>query len=184
MKIYTRTGDKGETSLFGGKRVPKDSPRIHAYGSVDELNAVIGMAVSLSDDAKLIDVLRQLQNELFVVGADLATPGDIQKPNTVRVEHSHINRLEREIDIHEQELEPLKYFILPGGTTCASVLHFARTVCRRAERETYELLKVEDINNLVCIYLNRLSDLLFVLARVTNRRSGREDIPWHPREEE
>ncbi len=180
MKIYTRTGDKGETSLFGGKRVPKDSPRIQAYGIVDELNAVIGMAVSLSDYARLIDVLQLLQNELFMVGADLATPHDVHESKTVRVKQLHITRLEREIDTHEQELKPLKYFILPGGTSCASALHLARTVCRRAERVIFELSKIEDINNHVIIYINRLSDLLFVLARVANARSGKKDIPWHP----
>lgn len=180
MKIYTRTGDTGETALFGGMRVPKDSPRIRAYGNVDELNAVIGMAVSSSDDTKLIDVLRQLQNELFMVGADLATPYGVKNSKTVRVNESHITRVEREIDHHEQELNPLKSFILPGGATCASALHLARTVCRRAERVTFELSKVEDINKQVIIYLNRLSDLLFVLARVANARSGKKDIPWRP----
>ncbi len=180
MKIYTRTGDEGETSLFGGKRVPKDSLRIRAYGTVDELNAVIGMAIASSDNEKLIAVLQRLQGELFMVGADLATPHGVKETKTVRVQRLHITRLEQEIDLHEEELEPLKYFILPGGAPDAAALHFARTVCRRAERTTFELSRQEDINNLVIVYLNRLSDLLFVLARIANKRSGRREIPWQP----
>lgn len=184
MKIYTRTGDEGETSLFGGERVPKDSSRIRAYGTVDELNAVLGVAIASSDNEKLAGVLRQLQNELFMVGADLATPIGIQEGKTVRVKDSHIRRLEQEIDLHEEELEPLKFFILPGGTPCAAALHLARTVCRRAERETFELSRKEEINDRVIVYLNRLSDLLFVLARIANVRSGKNDIPWHPERSE
>jgi len=180
MKIYTRTGDKGETSLFGGKRVAKDSPRIRAYGTVDELNAVLGIAHSNCTDESLRGTLQQLQNELFLVGADLATPFSVKESKTVRVSESHIKRLEQEIDRHDEALEPLANFILPGGTLCASTLHFARTVCRRAEREIYQLSQLEQINEHVIVYLNRLSDLLFVLARFANARSGRKDIPWHP----
>jgi cob(I)alamin adenosyltransferase len=180
MKIYTRTGDKGETSLFGGKRVMKDSLRIRAYGTVDELNAMLGVANTSTDNEQLIQVVLTLQKELFMVGADLATPLGVREEKTVRVKEQHIARLEQEIDRHEEELEPLRYFILPGGTPCAAALHVARTICRRAERETFELSKQEQINTHVLVYLNRLSDLLFVLARVANARFGQKDIPWHP----
>ncbi len=180
MKIYTRTGDEGETSLFGGKRVLKSSLRIHAYGTVDELNAIIGVAIASSDNEPLIAVLQQLQKELFIVGADLATPLGVLEAKTVRIKQADSERLEQEIDLHEKELEPLQYFILPGGTHCAASLHLARTVCRRAERETFELSKQEEVNKYVLPYLNRLSDLLFVLARVANVRAGQSDVPWHP----
>jgi cob(I)alamin adenosyltransferase len=183
MKIYTRTGDTGETSLFGGQRVPKDSPRIRAYGTVDELNAALGSAIASADNEDLIGVLEQVQKELFMVGADLATPLGVQERKTVRVTEYHSTRLEGEIDRHERELEPLKYFILPGGTPASAALHLARTVCRRAERETFELSRNEEINTHVMIYLNRLSDLLFVLARVANARAGRKDKPWYPERE-
>ncbi len=180
MKIYTRTGDKGETSLFGGRRVMKDSLRIRAYGTVDELNAMLGVAAASTGNEQLIQVIRTLQEELFMVGADLATPTGVKEAKTVRVKERHISGLEREIDRHEEELEPLRYFILPGGTPGAAALHVARTICRRAERDTFELSKHEEINTLVIVYLNRLSDLLFVLARIANVRYGEKDVPWHP----
>lgn len=180
MKIYTRTGDKGETSLFGGKRVMKDSLRIRAYGTVDELNAMLGVAAASTGNEQLIQVIRTVQVELFMVGADLATPTGVKEDKTVRVKERHISGLEQEIDRHEEELEPLRYFILPGGTPGAAALHVARTICRRAERDTFELSKHENINMLVIVYLNRLSDLLFVLARVANARFGEKDIPWYP----
>lgn len=183
MKIYTRTGDKGETSVFGGKRVPKDSLRITAYGTVDELNAVIGIAAGTSGNNSLNTVLQRLQNELFILGADLASPYGVKEEKTARVRQSHITGLEEEIDLHEEELEPLRSFILPGGVPEAAILHFARTVCRRAERIAFELSKHEEINKLVLPYLNRLSDLLFVLARIANKRSGRSEIPWQPERE-
>ena len=180
MKIYTRTGDEGETSLFGGKRVAKNSLRIQAYGTVDELNAVIGVAVASTADEKLAVVLHQIQKDLFTVGADLATPIGVKDSKSLRIQQTDIARLEREIDLHEEELEPLKYFILPGGTICAASLHHAHTVCRRAERDSFVLSGHEEINKHVLVYLNRLSDLLFVLARVANVRAGKSDVPWNP----
>jgi cob(I)alamin adenosyltransferase len=180
MKIYTRTGDGGETSLFGGERVKKTVARIRAYGTVDELNASLGVAIASAEPDELTVTLRQLQQELFMVGADLATPSGTKENRTVRVAEEHVLRLEKEIDRHDETLEPLKNFILPGGTERAALLHLARTICRRAERETIGLAEKEKINERVIVYLNRLSDLLFVLARIANARAGENDIPWHP----
>jgi cob(I)alamin adenosyltransferase len=180
MKIYTRTGDGGETSLFGGQRVKKNASRIRAYGTVDELNASLGVAIASAEPDELAETLRQLQQELFTVGADLATPSGTKESRTVRVSDEHIRRLESEIDRHDETLEPLKNFILPGGTERAAALHLARTICRRAEREIIELAEQEKINERVIVYLNRFSDLLFVLARTANARAGENDIPWRP----
>jgi cob(I)alamin adenosyltransferase len=180
MKIYTRTGDGGETSLFGGQRVRKTTARIRAYGTVDELNASLGVAIASGEPDELAETLRQLQQELFMVGADLATPSGTKESRTVRVSDEHIRRLESEIDRHDETLEPLKNFILPGGTERAAALHLARTICRRAEREIIELAEQEKINERVIVYLNRFSDLLFVLARTANARAGENDIPWRP----
>jgi cob(I)alamin adenosyltransferase len=183
MKIYTKTGDDGETGLFGGPRVRKNCPRIEAYGTVDELNAVVGMvrAQSLSADqrlpADLDGLLARIQNELFDLGAQLATP-DPAKFGIAGATEAHVAALEGEIDRYEAELEPLKQFILPGGTPAAAALHLARTVCRRAERCTVTLAETETISPGAVIYLNRLSDLLFVLARAANRRAGVADVPW------
>ena len=180
MKIYTKTGDNGQTSLFGGKRVWKDDLRIAAYGSIDELNALFGVAISDVKNEELVDVLMSIQNELFTVGADLATP--LEKGNTgfviPRVENSFSTRLELLIDKFDSQLPDLKNFILPGGSRGASLLHLARTVCRRAEREIVALSKEEAINSEIEIYVNRLSDLLFVLARFENKFNGMEDISW------
>jgi cob(I)alamin adenosyltransferase len=177
MKIYTKTGDSGETGLFGGPRVRKDAPRIEAYGAVDELNAVLGLARAepLPDD---IDVLLTLvQNELFDLGAELATP-DPQAMGVQGVGPSQIARLEAAIDRYEAMLPALKQFILPGGVRGAAALHVARTVCRRAERRVITLASAERISPQPLIYLNRLSDVLFVLARAVNRAAGRADVPW------
>jgi len=181
MKIYTRTGDDGTTGLFGGGRVEKNHVRIEAYGTVDELNSVLGVAHSLLKDDALqpaAEVLQQLQSSLFVAGADLATPSDA-KPNVPRISEADVANLETLIDRFEDDLEQLKTFILPGGCTAASMIHVARTVCRRAERVC---VGIEDANDGSCvaIYLNRLSDLLFVLSRWTNAQSGLTDIPWIP----
>ncbi len=178
MKIYTKTGDTGQTGLFGGGRVSKDSLRVHAYGSVDELNAVLGVARAIGMNATLDTLLARIQNELFVLGADLATPG---AANYIpRVDSDYVTRLEQEIDQFEAELEPLKQFILPGGTPEAAQLHLARTVCRRAERQVVSLQATEEaLNSITLLYLNRLSDWLFVLARLANARSGVADVPWH-----
>lgn len=180
MKIYTKTGDSGETSLFGGRRVWKDDLRISAYGTVDELNAVLGIALTEINDEELKIVLKSLQNELFVLGSDLATPLDkgnkgFQIP---RIEKSYSERLEKLIDNFDAKLPELKNFILPGGSKGAANLHLARTVCRRAEREVVSLSRNEEINVEVEIYLNRLSDLLFVLARYQNFVTGTKDINW------
>lgn len=182
MKTYTRSGDEGRTSLFGGQRVSKADPRVGAYGIVDELNATIGLAESLVDDPGISEQLRQLQSRLFDIGADLATPqaGTSERAQThvPRVDGARITELEEAIDAAESELEPLSTFILPGGTPGAAALHMARTVCRRAERQVVALSQQEEINPAVLIYLNRLSDLLFVLARLVNRRGGQEELPW------
>jgi cob(I)alamin adenosyltransferase len=177
MKIYTKTGDDGETGLFGGPRVRKNCPRIEAYGTVDELNAVVGMARTQGPPADLDGLLCRIQNELFDLGAELATP-DPAKFGIAGATEAHVSALEREIDRYEAELEPLKQFILPGGTPAAAALHLARTVCRRAERCVVTLTESEAISPNTVIYLNRLSDLLFVLARAANRRAGVADVPW------
>lgn len=176
MKIYTRTGDAGETGLFGGGRVPKDALRVHAYGTVDECNAALGLARAAGLDPELDALLAQVQAQLFVVGADLATPGE--HAHTSRVGADEVAFLERAIDGLEAGLEPLRQFILPGGTAAAAHLHMARTVCRRAERWAVSLAHAEPINPQVLSYLNRLSDLLFVMARAANARAGQSDVPW------
>lgn len=184
MKIYTKTGDKGDTGLFGGGRVPKHHPRVQAYGDVDELNAFIGMARSIELMPRVDEVLAPIQRDLFAIGALLATP-DREKMRQhlekARVDDERIAELERAIDDGDAELEPLRSFILPGGTPKAAALHVARTVCRRAERRVVELQaesKEAEIPQLVVIYLNRLSDLLFTLARVANRRAGAGEVTW------
>ncbi len=177
MKIYTKTGDTGETSLFGGERVPKSNSRIEAYGTVDELNSHIGMSMSQGAHSNLQPVLEELQDELFVLGADLATPPS-RKAKIERIATSHIENLERHIDACDQELEPLKFFIHPGGTPAAASLHIARTVCRRAERTCIIARTQESINSEVIVYLNRLSDLLFVLARLENKLAGIKEHEW------
>ena len=182
IKIYTKTGDEGDTGLFGGGRVGKDHPRVEAYGDIDELNAVLGMARAVEMMPRIDEVLVPVQRDLFAIGALLATPNrdkmreQLQK---ARVDDDRIAQLERAIDDGDHELEPLRAFIVPGGTPKAAALHVARTVCRRAERRVVHLRKEEaDIPQLVVIYLNRLSDLLFVLARVANRRAGAGEVTW------
>ncbi|MCU0491085.1 MAG: cob(I)yrinic acid a,c-diamide adenosyltransferase [Chloroflexaceae bacterium] len=177
MKIYTKTGDKGETGLWGGLRVPKDSLRVQAYGTVDECNAALGVARASGLDGGLDGLLAKVQDQLFVVGSDLATPGE--SANIPRVGAEEVTFLEQTIDALERELEPLRQFILPGGTPAAAHLHLARTVCRRAERWTVTLGREEPINEQVSVYLNRLSDMLFVLARAANARAGVDDVPWN-----
>jgi cob(I)alamin adenosyltransferase len=182
MKIYTRTGDQGMTGLYGGQRVSKDSDRVEAYGTVDELNAQLGVALLAIDDHGLRERVIQIQNELFVLGADLATPHEAKASARVpRIAAEDVTRLESWIDEADSELEPMNSFILPGGSPGASHLHWARTVCRRAERRVITLEHSETINEQGRIYLNRLSDLLFVWARLVNQRLGVTDQPWIPR---
>lgn len=181
MKIYTKTGDAGSTGLFGGGRVPKDDTRVEAYGDVDELNAVIGMARSIESMPRIDEVLVPIQRDLFAIGALLATP-DREKMalhlQKARIDDARIGELERAIDDGESELEPLRSFILPGGSAKAAALHVARTVCRRAERRVVTLQHDVELPPLAIIYLNRLSDLLFTLARVANRRAGAGEVTW------
>ena len=181
MKIYTRTGDAGDTGLFGGGRVAKSHPRVEAYGDVDELNAVIGFARSIEQMPRIDEVLVPIQRDLFAIGALLATPDHEkmrQHLEKARVDEERIAELEHAIDDGDRELEPLKSFIVPGGSPKAAALHVARTVCRRAERRVVALGEGEEIPGLVVVYLNRLSDLLFTLARVANRRSGTGEVTW------
>ncbi|MFA7228120.1 MAG: cob(I)yrinic acid a,c-diamide adenosyltransferase [Melioribacteraceae bacterium] len=180
MKIYTKTGDKGETSLFGGKRVWKDDLRIRAYGTVDELNAILGITITELLSAEIKEILAALQNDLFCVGSDLASPVEKENRNFAipRIEPESVQRLEILIDKYDSQLPQLKNFILPGGLKGAALLHNARTVCRRAEREVVTLSKTESINAQIEVYLNRLSDLLFVFARFENFSSNHSDIEW------
>ena len=176
MKIYTNTGDAGETGLFGGGRVPKDDSRVRAYGDVDELNATLGFAAALEPEDFEAATFQTIQRDLFSIGAELATPN----PAKLRaaVTSDQISALEQVIDRYDATLPPLKNFILPGGTPKAASLHLARTTCRRAERAVVTLAREQQINPLIIHYLNRLSDLLFVLARAVNKQAGRSDIAW------
>lgn len=181
MKIYTRTGDAGTTGLFGGGRVPKDDLRVEAYGDVDELNAVLGMARAVEMMPRIDEVLVPIQRDLFAIGALLATPDRekmAQHLAKARIDEARIAELEHAIDDGEQELEPLHAFIIPGGTPKAAALHVARTVCRRAERHVVRLQHDVDLPPLAVIYLNRLSDLLFTLARLATRRAGAGEVTW------
>lgn len=181
MKIYTRSGDEGMTGLLGPRRVFKDNARIDAYGTVDELNAVLGVARAEGVDAELDALLKMVQDDLFVLGSALADPD----PNG-RFFHAitleHVEHLEKAIDRMQAELKPLDCFILPGGTRAASQAHLARTICRRAERDVVSLSHVEHepVDPVAIVYLNRLSDFLFVFARLVNNRAGMPDVPWHP----
>ena len=181
MKIYTRTGDQGETGLFRGPRVPKHDTRVDAYGQVDELNAVIGMLLPDIRDPQIADLLTSIQHELFEVGADLATPPQEPEEASLRIPASMVDRLEKAIDHFDERLPELTHFILPGGGRGGSRLHFARTVCRRAERAATRLHAEQPMNLEVLRYLNRLSDLLFVLARAENQHTGSPEIAWKKR---
>jgi len=181
MKIYTKTGDEGQTGLFGGGRVSKDDPRVEAYGDVDELNAFLGAARAVEVMPRIDEVLVPIQRDLFSIGALLATP-DLEKMHDhlakAQIDDARIVSLEKEIDACDRELEPLRAFIVPGGTPKAASLHIARTVCRRAERRVIHLQKEVEIPQIVVVYLNRLSDLLFTLARVANTRGGAGEVTW------
>jgi cob(I)alamin adenosyltransferase len=184
VRIYTRTGDAGETGLFGGERVRKDTLRVAAYGDVDELNAALGLALATECFGDLRAALQQVQGDLFVLGADLAAPAagtrDRARRTTPRVTGEMVAALERMIDRFEAGLEPLCHFILPGGTVAAAALHLARAVCRRAERRIITLAASEPVGPAVVPYINRLSDLLFVLARAANHHARQPDTIWEP----
>jgi cob(I)alamin adenosyltransferase len=177
-KIYTRAGDKGETGLVGGRRVSKDSPRIWAYGTVDELNSAIGLARAFKPDKKTDGVLARIQNELFNLGAELATLPENFHEGMPRVGLKEIAALEVLMDELNRKLGPLKEFILPGGCKAAAALHQARTICRRAERFCVRLAREERIGKCVVPYLNRLGDVLFTLARWTNKKQGVKEVFW------
>ncbi len=186
-RVYTRTGDKGETGLVGGKRVPKDSPRIEAYGAVDELNSIVGLARACNEEKlkkeeevhRLLDeVLRNIQQELFDLGSELATPPGFTYDGMFRVGDAEIKKIEGMIDQFQEELEPLESFVLPGGSLIGAYLHQCRTVCRRAEREVLRLSRLEQIGEWPSIYLNRLSDLFFVLSRWIGKRMGEKEYLW------
>ncbi|MCC7195027.1 MAG: cob(I)yrinic acid a,c-diamide adenosyltransferase [Gemmatimonadaceae bacterium] len=181
LRIYTRTGDDGQTALFGGGRVSKDDARVSAYGDVDELNAAIGVARAADPMPRIDEVLAPIQRDLFAIGALLATPHPEEHAKQLQkasLTDERISQLEQAIDDCQAELEPLKSFILPGGTAKASALHVARTVCRRAERSVVRLRHDTEVPAILVSYLNRLSDLLFVLSRVANRRSGAGEVTW------
>jgi cob(I)alamin adenosyltransferase len=184
-RVYTRTGDRGETALVGGKRVPKDTPRIEAYGAVDELNAAVGLVRVFNErlgDGEahrwLDDVLKRVQNQLFDLGSELATPPDAVYEGMYRVGEADVKELERLIDHCQKDLTPLKSFVLPGGGRIGAFLHQARTVCRRAEREILRLSRVEPLAEGPLKYVNRLSDLFFVLSRWAARRLGEPEYLW------
>ena len=185
-RVYTRTGDRGETALVGGRRVPKDAPRIEAYGTVDELNAILGLVRVFNGERLaegeghrwLDEVLRRLQNQLFDLGSELATPEDAAYEGMYRVGQADVTELETLIDRCQEELEPLKSFVLPGGGRIGAFLHQGRTVCRRAEREVLRLSRAEPIAEWPLRYVNRLSDLLFVLSRWVAKRLGEPEYLW------
>jgi cob(I)alamin adenosyltransferase len=179
MKLYTKTGDKGETSLWGGKRLLKTDSLVIAYGTVDELNAALGVAHSQTTNVELWELVAEIQERLMVLCSDLATPLDAPKKlKTLRISELHVTALEQNIDELTAELVPLQNFILPGGTPAAAALHLARTICRRAEREVLTAGEKHELNPQVQIYLNRLSDYLFTLARFANKIEGIEEIAW------
>jgi cob(I)alamin adenosyltransferase len=185
-RVYTRTGDAGETGLVGGKRVPKDAPRIEAYGTIDELNAVVGLARVFNEERLgegeghrwLDDVLRRIQNQLFDLGSELATPDEAAYEGMYRVGQAEVTELEQTIDRCQTELTPLRSFVLPGGGRVGAYLHQARTVCRRAEREILRLSRAEPLSAWPLRYVNRLSDLLFVLSRWVAKRLGEQEYLW------
>jgi cob(I)alamin adenosyltransferase len=183
MKIYTKTGDDGMTGLFGGGRVPKDHPRVAAFGTIDELNAWLGWIRSMGLPPDVDETLGRIQDELFMLGADLATPAYAKASSHVRrVSAEDARWLEHQIDRFDAEIPPLQNFVLPGGDGAAAAVHLARTVCRRAERETVTLSGRETIGAPIIVYLNRLSDFLFTLGRVLNHRAQVAEQPWLARE--
>ena len=181
MKIYTRTGDRGETGLFGGGRVPKDHPRVQAYGDVDELNSAIGVARATAPVAFMDALLESIQRDLFAIGGHLATPDPDKVAKALakaELSEGRIAEFEAAMDAADAELPPLRAFVLPAGTPKAAALHLARTVCRRAERNVVHLAHDAPVHETFIVYLNRLSDLLFTLARLANHRDGAGDVTW------
>jgi cob(I)alamin adenosyltransferase len=180
MKIYTKTGDAGETGLLGGARVPKDHPRVASYGDVDELNAVLGLVRAHAPEPGASKLLLEIQRDLFALGAQLADPTHrvASKKAKTAIPSARIRRLEKAIDAREAKTPPLRHFVLPGGSRPAAFLHLARTVCRRAERSLVSLAREAPLDPRLLVYLNRLSDLLFVLARYENHRSGVAEERW------
>ena len=180
--LYTRGGDAGKTSLFGGRRVSKDHPRVIAYGTIDELNSVLGVAISFIRQRSLVSQLHGIQNELFNIGAELASDKPVRRrkrqSDTFQLDAKSTLHLEELIDDYDSRVPPLKTFILPSGTTASAAMHHARTVCRRAERTVVTLARKETINPEVVAYLNRLNDLLFALARYLNKAGRRRELLW------
>jgi cob(I)alamin adenosyltransferase len=179
MKIYTRTGDSGQTSLLGGARVPKHHLRIAAYGDIDELNATIGFVLSQSPTIEVADILTHVQHRLFDLGSELASP-EPERFNLPLITDAHVSLLETSIDTMEAALQPLRNFVLPGGTPAAAALHIARTVCRRAERSTTYMAEHIPLRPVVITYINRLSDYLFVASRYENQKAGYTENIWKP----
>src|SRR5262245_13270600 len=181
MKIYTKTGDTGETGLFGGGRVPKDHPRVQAYGDVDELNSALGLVRSTEPTSFMDELLQDVQRDLFSLGGHLATPDPRKVKEALEkadLSAQRIASFEQVMDDSDRELPPLRAFVLPAGTPKAAAFHLARTICRRAERNVVTLSHQEPVPPLFLIYLNRLSDLLFTLARLANHRAGVQDVTW------
>jgi cob(I)alamin adenosyltransferase len=181
-KLYTRTGDRGQTGLFGGRRVRKDSPRVEAYGTIDELNAALGVAAAALRQRKLVAVIQSIQNELFNIGAELASDRPVRRAKRETaafvLDSRKVAALEALIDEYDARVPPLRTFILPGGSEASAQLHLARTVCRRAERAVVTLAAKEPVNDAVLAYLNRLCDLLFALARYVSKADGKRELLW------
>ena len=177
MKIYTRSGDQGETSLFGGRRVAKHDQRLAVYGTIDELNSALGVVRALDVPEEIDQAVARIQHELFALGAELATP-DASDSREGQLADRHVDRLEADIDRWEADLPPLKQFILPGGSRSGATLHVARCICRRAERDLAALAAAETVRGVVLRYVNRLSDLLFVMARTASQAAGVAETPW------
>lgn len=180
MKVYTKKGDTGETSLYGGARIPKDHIQIEAYGTVDELNAQLGVVMAYMDDEQELDFWLKIQSRLFDIGAILASDGRKKGLFLPEIKEEHVEEMERKIDIIEEGLEPLKYFILPSGHMAIAQCHVARTVCRRAERAVVRLSHENAVSPILIKYLNRLSDLLFVMAREFGRKFEVQELKWIP----
>lgn len=180
MKVYTKTGDKGKTSLIGGTRVPKSSVKIEAYGTVDELNAHLGLVGDQLKSSAKRGFIRNIQNQLFTIGSLLALEPDMSFDHIPELDPEEIKKLELAMDEMDESLPEMKYFVLPGGHSAVSYCHIARTVCRRAERRVIDLADNEEVDSNIVIYLNRLSDYLFVLSRTIAHELGAEEIPWKP----